>query len=304
VKRMPWASAAWRRERRRHSWLDHLVRAATRYDQADGGRLAAAVTYYAFFATFALGLFAFAIFGFVLDDPTVFHSAQGYLAVNLSTLDLQALRGARHTVGVIAFIGLPITGWLWVDALRSSIRCVWRLPEYPGTLVVRVLVDLLVMVGLGLLLAASLTAAMMGDGLASRLVNTNAEATGLLPAALGTFLGVGVNLLLAIAVLTAVPRLRMPVRRVIGPALLLAVALELLKGLGQIYVRQVEANPTYQIVAGGAVALLVTLNIVNQLILFAATLTATSTDGHVADLTSRRGLAGTVPIAASATAAD
>jgi hypothetical protein len=52
------AAAAWRWARRRYGWLDHLVRAGARYDEADGGRLAAAVTYYAFFATFALALLA------------------------------------------------------------------------------------------------------------------------------------------------------------------------------------------------------------------------------------------------------
>jgi membrane protein len=64
-------------------WLDHLARAAVRYDQADGGRLAAAMTYYAFFATFALALLSFAAFGFVLDDPVVLRDVQSYLAENL-----------------------------------------------------------------------------------------------------------------------------------------------------------------------------------------------------------------------------
>jgi membrane protein len=60
---------------------------------------------------------------------------------------------------VIAFVGLPITGWFWVDVLRSSIRTVWRLPEYPGNFFVRVFVDLLVLVGLGLLNPAAVTPA-------------------------------------------------------------------------------------------------------------------------------------------------
>src|SRR3954454_21990253 len=66
-------AVAWGRLRRRVGWLDHLIRAGVRYDEADGGRLAA-VTYYAFFATFALGLLSFAILGFVLDNPTVLRS--------------------------------------------------------------------------------------------------------------------------------------------------------------------------------------------------------------------------------------
>jgi membrane protein len=123
-------AVAWRRARRRHGWLDHLVRAWVRYDQADGGRLAAAVTYYAFFATFALALLGFAVFGFLLDDPVVLRSVQRYLAQNLPSLDTQALRHARGTVGVIAFVGLPVTGWFWVDALRSSIRKVWGVQSW------------------------------------------------------------------------------------------------------------------------------------------------------------------------------
>ena len=282
-------AAQWRRARRHHDWLDHLVRAGVRYDQADGGRLAAAVTYYAFFATFALALLGFAIFGFFLDDPAVLHSVQRYLVQNLPSLDVQALRHARGTAGVIAFVGLPVTGWFWVDALRSSIRKVWGLPEYPGALVVRIFVDLLVLVGLGLLLAVSLAVAFVTTALAGRLVS--AAGTGDAPArwllaGVGFVLGLGVNALLSIAVLTGLPRLRMPLRRVLGPALLVAAGLELLKTLGRLYVQRTEANPTYQVVAG-AVGLLVFLNVVNQLILFAATLTATGTAGHVTDLAAR-----------------
>src|SRR5207253_1454537 len=191
--------------RGRHGWLDHLVRAGVRYNQADGGRLAAAVTYYAFFATFALALLGFAAFGLLLDGPVVLRSVQCYLAQTLRRLDVRELRLAR-----------------------------WLL------------------------------------------------------AAVGLVLGMGVNALLAVAVLTGLPRLRMPLRRVLGPALLVAAGLELLKTLGRLYVQRIEANPTYQVVAG-AVGLLVFLNVVNQLVLFAVTLSATSTAGQVTDLATRRG---------------
>jgi membrane protein len=75
----------------------------------------------------------------------------------------------------------------------------------------------------------------------------------------------------------------MPLRRVLGPALFVAAGLELLKTLGRLYVRGAEDNAAYLVVAG-AVGLLVFLNVVNQLILFAATLAATSATGHVTDL--------------------
>jgi membrane protein len=283
------AAAAWRRARRRHGGLDHLARAAARYDEADGGRLAAAVTYYAFFATFAMALLGFAVFGFILDNPAVQQLVQRYLAENLPSLDVQALRTARGTVGVIAFLGLPITGWFWVDAMRSSIRKVWGLPEYPGTLVVRLLIDLLVLVGLGLLLAASLATAFVTVVVANRLVErvgADVMSGRWLLATVGFAAGVAVNTLLSTAVLTGLPRLRMSPRRVVIPALIVAAGLELLKTVGRVYVQRTEANPTYQVVAG-TVGLLVFLNVVNQLILFAAALTATSTTGAVTDLAVR-----------------
>ncbi len=75
----------------------------------------------------------------------------------------------------------------------------------------------------------------------------------------------------------------MRLRRVLGPALLVAAGLELLKSGGRLYVQRTESNPAYQVVAG-AVGLLVFLNLLNQLILFAAALTATSRHGTVTDL--------------------
>jgi membrane protein len=283
------ATAGWRRARR-NRWLDHLIRAGVRYDQADGGRLSAAITYYAYFAAFALTLLGLAVFGFVLDNPAVEHSVQRYLTENLPRLDVRALREARGTVGIIAFVGLPVTGWFWVDALRSSIRRLWQLPEYPGALPVRVVVDLLVLAGLGLLLAASLTVAFLTTALAGRLVSTLGADAGparWLLATVGFLAGIAVNTVLSIAVLTGLPRLRMPLRRVLGPALLVALGLELLKTLGRLYVQHTEANPTYQVVAG-TVGLLVFLNALNQLILFAAALTATGRTGQVTDLADRR----------------
>ncbi|MFB9356981.1 YihY/virulence factor BrkB family protein [Actinoplanes nipponensis] len=279
-------AAAWRRLRRRVGWLDHLIRAGVRYDEADGGRLAAAVTYYAFFATFALGLLAFAIFGFVLDDPAVLRAVERYVAEYLPHLDVQTWRNARGTVGVIAFIGLPITGWFWVDVLRSSIRRIWQLPEYPGNLAARVLIDLLVLAGLGTLLAVSLSVAYLTTRTANWLVDaagTDATPARWLLATVGLVLGLAVNAVLAAGMLTGLPRLRMPLRRLVGPALLVAVGLELLKTLGRLYVHVTEANPTYQLVAG-SVGLLVFLNAVNQMVLFAAALTATSENGRPADL--------------------
>jgi membrane protein len=280
-------AAAFAQARQRVGWLDHLVRAGRRYDSTDGGRLAAAVTYYGFFAVFAMGLLGFALLGFVLDDPVVLASVQDYLARNLPRLDAEALRDARGTAGLVAVLVLPVAGLFWVDALRSSIRAIWRLPQYPGRFFARQLIDLAILAGLCLLLAASLAIA-FGSEAGLRWILVEVLGAQNLPgrwtlAVAGFTLGFAVNTILAIAVLTAVPRIRMRLRRVLGPALLVAAGLEALKSVGRLYVQRTETNPAYQVVAG-AVGLLVFLNLLNQLLLFAATLTATSTVGPVTDL--------------------
>ena len=192
-------------------------------------------------------------------------------------------------MGVVAFLSLPLTGWFWVNSLRSSIRKVWGRPEYPGTFVLRLLIDLLVLIGLGVLFSASLATAFATTALADRVVDKaeiGIAPTRWLLAVIALAVGLAVNTLLSAAVLTGLPRLRMAPRRVLPAALLVAVGLELLKTVGGLYVRRTEANPTYQVVAG-TVGLLVFLNVANQLILFAAALTATSTAGAVTDLAAR-----------------
>jgi membrane protein len=284
------AAAGFGWARHRFGWLDHLVRAVARYNDADGGRLAAAVTYYAFFAVFSLALLGFAILGFVLDNPAVLHRAQAYLSQNLPSLNAQVLREARGTAGLVAFVALPVAGLFWIDALRSSIRAIWRLPQYPGGFLLRQLIDLAVLAGLGLLLAASLAAAAGTETVLDRLLHGAADTAGrpgrwLLGSA-GYVLGIGVNIVLSIAVLTALPRLRMRLRRVLGPALFVAAGLEGLKTIGRLYVRRAEANPAYQVVTV-AVAVLLFLSVLNQLILFAAALAATSDQEPVTDLAAR-----------------
>jgi membrane protein len=50
------------------------------------------------------------------------------------------------------------------DAMRSSIRKMWRLPEYPGNLLIRMSYDLLVLLGLVLLGLVLLGLVLLGLG--------------------------------------------------------------------------------------------------------------------------------------------
>lgn len=283
----------WRRARRQHRWLDHAARAGARYQRADGRRLAAAVTYYGFFATFALVLLGFAALGYVVDDPAGQQSVQRFLDENLPRVDTSAVRDAREATGLIAFVSLTIIGLLWVDSLRSSVRAVWGIEEYPGRFLTRWLLDGVALAGLSILLAVSLTVAFGAEALLGWLLRAagagDLAAAQWLLGAVRFVLGLGVNILLAGAVLTLLPRLRMALRRVLLPAVLIAAGAWALTTVGRLVVDRAESNPAFQVVAGAA-GLLVFLLVLNQLILFAAALTATSGTGRVTDVATGREL--------------
>ncbi|MEV6298115.1 YihY/virulence factor BrkB family protein [Actinoplanes sp. NPDC051861] len=267
--------------RYRSPYFDHLCRAILRYEDVQGGRLAAAIAYYGFFAVFALLLIGYSIFGFLLANRTeLFDLVVDFLANNLPFLDIQAILDSKKTVGIVGLVGLTFTGIGWVESIRSSQRLIWQLREQPGYIGVRQVVDLAVLIGILLLLALSQLAVyglerllhwLAGGGFATTL------------SIVSWVLTLAVNMLLAAALLAAVPRLRMTARRMAPPVLQVGIGIMLLNTVGKSFVAIVERNPAYGLV-GSAVGALVYLYVFNQLLLFGAAWAATSPHGRVVDL--------------------
>jgi membrane protein len=267
------------RFRSRH--FDHLCRALLRYDQAQGGRLAAAIAYYGFFAIFALLLIGYSLFGILLrNNAELFDIVSDFLEQNLPFLNLQQLLNTGKTVGIVGIIGLTFTGIGWVESIRSSQRLIWRLNEHPGYIGVRQVVDLAVLVGILVLLALS----QLGVYGLEKLLDWLADGrVGFLLSAVSLVLTLAINMLLAAALLAAVPRLRMTVRRMVPPVLQVGIGITLLNTVGKSFVGLVQRNPAYGLVAS-AVGALVYLYVFNQLLLFGAAWAATSPHGRVVDL--------------------
>nr|WP_221375527.1 YhjD/YihY/BrkB family envelope integrity protein [Actinoplanes polyasparticus] len=270
------ARVMWLRHRSRY--FDHLSRAVVRYIDVQGGRLAAAIAYYGFFAVFALLLIGYSIFGILLtNNQDLFDIVRDFLRVNLPFLDIGAILASGRTVGIVGILGLTFTGIAWVEAIRSSQRLIWRLNEQPGYIGVRQALDLLVLLGILVLLAMSQLAVyglnLLLDWIAHGIVRSTA----------GLLLTVAVNMLLAAALLAAVPRLRMTVRRMAPPVLQVGIGITLLNTVGKSFVGLVTRNPAYGLV-GSAVGVLVYLYVFNQLLLFGAAWAATSPHGRVIDL--------------------
>ncbi|GAB2925875.1 hypothetical protein GCM10027280_11450 [Micromonospora polyrhachis] len=271
--------------RRRSRAFDHVWRAGQRYVDVLGGRLAAAIAYYGFFAVFALGLVAYSIFGAILEDADeISFAVADFLDQNLPFLDAQQIEESSGKVGVVGLILLVITGVGWVEAIRSSQRLVYGLEQQPGNPLVRWLVDFTVLIGVFLLLGLSVAAIDALESLLRWLLSSTGS-VGLL--IVSGVLSVLVNVILAAALLIAVPRLRMTVRRLLPSVLLVALGITLLNTIGRYYVVRTERNPAYAVVAG-AVGLLLYLYLLNQLLIFGAALAATSNRGRVIDLATGR----------------
>ncbi|QSB05824.1 YihY/virulence factor BrkB family protein [Natronoglycomyces albus] len=277
--------------RQKSSSIDHLVLAFKRFGSIGGSQLSAAISYYAFFAAFSLSLLAVAVFGYMLNIPRLYAAVEDWLETNLPVVDIAMLEDSRTGVGVLALAGLLIAGVAWVKAVRFSVRTIWGLPPEPGNLVVRWLVDLGVLVGLGILLITTVSITAGAEWLVSWVNDEAANGGGqtFLIAASSLLLGVFVNAILAAAILQALPRLAIPLRRIVGAALAVAIGLELLKTVGRFYITGATDRPAYQAVAT-AVGLLVFLYIFNQMLLFAAAWTATSQRGTAYDLSQRESI--------------
>jgi membrane protein len=271
------------RTRERSGLVDHVFRAKDRYTDAFGGRLAAAIAYYGFFATFALGVVAYSVLGFLLEYRVDLKATvDEFLQENLPVMDTTQISQGRGAASVFGVVGLVFAGVAWVEALRSSQRRIWELEQAPGNMFLRRAIDVVVLIGLTLLLGGSFALALGIEHLLREL-----PAGMVLARAGGWLLTIGVNLILALALLIALPRLRISPRRLLPPALAVAVGIFLLNTVGVLYVDRVQANPAYAVVATAA-GLLVYLYLFHQLVLAAAAWAATSHHGRVVDLTASR----------------
>ncbi len=277
--------------RRRSGFVDHLWRAGERYSDVLGGRLAAAISYYAFFAAYSLGVLAYSIVGRLLGPRTetgVAAALSELLEQNLPWVAATARDDGRGEFTTLAALALVVTGVGWIEALRSSMRAVWLLNQHPGHWTLRRLVDLGMLAGLGLLLTLSL---LTTSGI-NRILDWLAPDSGVLPRAIGPLFEFVVNLSLAAAMLTGLSRLRLSVSRWLPAALLIAVGIQLLNTVGRLAITHTQQRPAYAAVAG-AVGLLIYLFLLNQVILFGTAIAATARYGTAMDLgQGRAGLGG------------
>jgi membrane protein len=277
------------RGRARSGTFDHLVRAAGRYQSDSGDRLAASVSYYAFLAVFPMMLLAAAVMGFALQgNATLREELVSRLSSYLPGLygaiidNLSDVTNHRRGIGLAALAGLVWAGLGWLGSLREAIRLVWHHEVSTRSFLGQKAVDMVTLLALGVTIAVSiavtgLVGASAGWLLPQLGVEDRSPAAVFATGALGLLLGVAADIALFLFLFKRLPKLDWPLHRLVQGAVFAAGGVGLLKVVGRYYVGAVVTTRsasfgTFAIVAG----LLVWMNLVTRLTLFAAAWTVTA----------------------------
>ncbi|MEU8523674.1 YihY/virulence factor BrkB family protein [Streptomyces sp. NBC_01216] len=268
----PWVA----RLTRTHAWRSYET-----LDEAHWSRLAAAITFISFLALFPLITVAAAIGAALLSGEQLDRIQDGIseqVPGISDQLDIGGLVANAATIGLVAGALLLLTGIGWIGSMRECLRAVWGLDDLAGNPVLRKGKDAGVLLGLGAVGLCSLAASWLGstavDWSADQLGVSHGGAGGFLLQSAAVAVGAVADFLILLYLLTLLPDVRPPRRRLVVAAVIGAVGFELLKLLLGGYMRGVAAKSMYG-AFGVPVALLLWINFNAKLLLFCAAWTAT-----------------------------
>jgi membrane protein len=273
--------------RARFPWLDHLVRAGTRYTDHHGDHYAAAVTFFSILSLVPLLMIAFAIAGYVLFfNPALLDEIRDAinaalppnLADTINPIIDQAI-AQRNTVAGLGLLIALYSGIGWMTNLREALSEQWaQIPE-PPALPKRLLFDLAALLGLGVALVGSFAITGAASGFAADVLAFVGLAdqawAQLLLRLLGTLLGLTANFLVFLWVIARLPRQHTPLRSAVKAAGLGALGFEVLKQVMTIYLAGITNTPSGA-VFGSLLGLLVFVNFASRFVLFVTAWAATA----------------------------
>jgi membrane protein len=263
------------------------MRAYDRNSEVQGSQLAAAITYFGFLSFFPLLALAFAVVGFVSEGnpdiqrtvtDAVEQAFPGLVGTGDGQLNIQDVIDAKAGATVIGLLGLLYSGLGWIDALRDALRRVFGTSDAALPLLKKKLVDILVLTSLGVALLASLAV----SALATRATQQVLDKVGLgeslvalvVLKVLAVLLALLADTLLFAILLSRLSGAQLPWRQVRSGAVVAAVGFEVLKLFATFLIGRATNNPLYA-TFGVIVGLLIWINFVSKLLMFAAAWTAT-----------------------------
>lgn len=276
------------RLRARFGWLDHVVRAFTRFNDRNGSLFAAGLTYYTIFAIFPLLMVGFGVGGFALSrrpellttlEERIRTSVSGAVGQQLVDLMNSAI-DARASVGVIglataAWVGL---GWMW--HLREALSQMWAHPVAPAGYLRTKLSDLAAMVGTFVVIVATIALTVLGHARPMAAVLRWLEIPQFsvfdeIFRGISVLVSVLVSWVLFTWMIGRLPREPVGLVTAARAGLMAAVGFELFKQVGAIYLQIVLRRPAGA-VFGPVLGLMVFAFVTAWLILFATAWAATA----------------------------
>ena len=285
----------WVERAKKRPWVAHLARAVERFSTRLGSEFGAAVTYFSALAVVPILMLAFSITGFVLTRvrPDLLTAVAVAVAEAIGSADettrakilalAQNTLGNYTAIGIVGLLTALYSGAGWMGNLKNAVRTQWRasfdVQEAKGNIVVKILVNLLTMLGL-------IVAMVVTFGLASistSLTNTVLDWLGLsevrwlapLLHLLPVIFSVGAGWLLFMYLYTVLPESREPWPVVRRGALLGAIGLAILQYLTSFLVGLFSHNSAAALF-GPVITLMLFFNLFAQLILFVAAWIATA----------------------------
>lgn len=275
LKKLPGVGPLVERLMTTHAW-----RSYERLERVKWTRLAAAMTFISFLALFPLLTLAAAIAAATLSKGRQ-EDLEDRLAEQVpgisDQLDIGGLVDNAGTVGIIAGALLLLTGIGWVGEMRGCLRAVWEKPDPDENPVLAKAKDTGVLVGLGGAVVISLAASTVASSTVGRLADqlgVDRDGWGGILLRIAAFaIAVVADFLLLLYVLTLLPGVQPPRRRLVVAALIGAIGFELLKLLLSGYMQGVASKSMYG-AFGVPIALLLWINLTAKLLLYCASWTA------------------------------
>jgi membrane protein len=281
-----WGRAKLDHWRVRRLSLDHLIRAAQRYQIQSGDRLAGAVTYFTFLSFFPLLVLGYSVLGFVVaTSETTRKALNQAIAERLPGImdklnfDLEQIAEVKMTAGIIGLLGLLYAGLGALDAMRGALREMSMTTAPPLDFFLGKLRDLASLILLGVTAISSVLVAGFAttatDHVMKMLFGGDSPVGRLLFRVAGVVASVGADWLLFVILLGWVARPTQPFRVIAKGALLGAILFGVLKQIATLLLASTMGNVVYGAFAAIA-GLLVWMNFSARLVLFVAAWTATA----------------------------
>ncbi|GAA5112620.1 inner membrane protein YhjD [Pseudonocardia adelaidensis] len=279
------------RLRARYAWLDHVMRAATRYTERHGDHYAAAITFFSVLSLVPLLMIAFAVAGYVLFfNPDLLRELQAGIAENVPpglgeiiNPTIEQAIASRAAVGAVGLLAALYSGIGWMSNLREALSEQWaQVPATPA-MVKRLFLDLLALAGLGLALVGSFAITGVANGFAATLLElvglADEEWARFLLGVVGFLLGLLANWLIFLWVIARLPRRHVTLRSAVKAALFGAIGFEALKLIMTYYLASVTASPSGA-VFGSFLGLLVFVFFASRFVLFVTAWAATARENE------------------------